>query len=343
MEENQLLKDKYPQGDLFICDIADAVIKDIMPQMEHPFYSLSKNPVMTARRYEYGKNWAEIHPSYKGMATIYDKDILIYAISQIMAKINNGEEITSRIVKINTRDLLMFCNRGTAGKDYKAICEAIDRLAGTRIVTNIFYEEENEEEYTNYGLIDSGSIRRTHNNTGRLISVQLEISKWVFQAIHKNEVLTLNRDYFRLRKPIERRVYEIARKHCGQQKQWTIGLKKLHIKTGSQTPLFKFRYNIKELFESNHLPDYTIEFDSTNDNVTFKNRGEWWDAEDKPYPRIRKGDTYEAAKTIIPDGMDVYAVEQEWFEHWKNTGRPEIKNPDKAFLGFIFKKYSSED
>ncbi|MCA9184408.1 MAG: replication initiator protein A [Pirellulaceae bacterium] len=28
-------------------------------------------------------------------------------------------------------------------------------------------------------------------------------------------MLTLHRDYFRLRKPLERRVYEIARKHCG--------------------------------------------------------------------------------------------------------------------------------
>ncbi|WP_443019818.1 replication initiator protein A [Sphingobium sp. CAP-1] len=28
-------------------------------------------------------------------------------------------------------------------------------------------------------------------------------------------MLTLNRRYFRLRKPLERRLYEIARKHCG--------------------------------------------------------------------------------------------------------------------------------
>jgi len=117
MEQEKVLKDKYPQGDLFICEISDAVIKGIMPQLEHPFYSPSKNPVMTFRCYEYGKSWAEVHPSYKGMATLYDKDILIYAISQIKEKINRGEEITSRIVKINTPDLVMLCNRGTSGKD----------------------------------------------------------------------------------------------------------------------------------------------------------------------------------------------------------------------------------
>lgn len=38
-----LLPERHPQHDLFICDVADAVLKDVMPQMEHPFYSLSKN------------------------------------------------------------------------------------------------------------------------------------------------------------------------------------------------------------------------------------------------------------------------------------------------------------
>ena len=339
MVKTPLIEEKHPQQDLFICDVADAVLKDIMPQMEHPFYSLSKNPVMVARRYEYGKNWAEIHPSYKGMATIYDKDILIYAISQIMAKINRGEEITSRIVKINTHELLTFCNRGTAGKDYKAICEAIDRLAGTRIVTNILYEEDGEEEYNNYGLIDSGSVRRTHNNTGRLMSVQLEISRWVFQAIENKEVLTLNRDYFRLRKPIERRIYEIARKHCGQQKQWTVGLEKLHIKTGSQASLREFRRNIKAVVSTDHLPDYTIELNGDSDNVTFKNRRSWWASAASERPKIENTSTYETAKLLCPHGIDIYALEQEWLEYWELKGKPEVKKPDAAFIGFITQKY----
>tara|TARA_R110002072_G_scaffold302664_1_gene487128 strand:- start:44 stop:307 length:264 start_codon:yes stop_codon:yes gene_type:complete len=74
---DQLLPDKHPQSDLFICDVADAVLKDIMPQMEHPFYSLSKKPEMNVRRYEHNGNWLEVIPSHKGLATIYDKDILI--------------------------------------------------------------------------------------------------------------------------------------------------------------------------------------------------------------------------------------------------------------------------
>lgn len=346
MEDNRLTKEKYPQGELFICDVADAVIKDIMPQMEHPFYSLSKNPVTTARRYQYGDDWVEILPSYKGMATIYDKDILIYAISQIIAKMNRGEEVSKR-VRITSREMLMFCNRGTSGRDYMALRDALDRLDGTRIRTNIAISED-EEEWQAFGLVNSAATRKKNGVDGRMLWCEIELSEWVFRAIEKKEVLTLNRDYFRLRKPIERRVYELARKHCGQQKQWSIGLKKLHIKTGSQSKIREFRRNIKEVSESDHLPDYTIEYDTETDNVTFKNRESWWDLKsyddkEKPLPRIKSTKTYEIAKSLAPEGTDIYAIEQEWFDWWRRTGRKELKNPDKAFLGFVSKKFLNDD
>ena len=46
-----------------------------------------------------------------------------------------------------------------------------------------------------------------------MISVKVSLSDWMYNAVLGHEVLTLHRDYFRLRKPLERRVYEIARKH----------------------------------------------------------------------------------------------------------------------------------
>ena len=64
----------------------------------------------------------------------------------------------------------------------------------------------------------------------------MKLSDWVFNAIRAREILTLHRDYFRLRKPIERRVYEIARKHCGQQDEWKIGLVTLLKKIGLAEP-----------------------------------------------------------------------------------------------------------
>jgi hypothetical protein len=113
--DQQLLPAKHSKGDLFICDVADAVLKDLIPQMEHPFYSLSKKPETAIRRYEHNGNWLQIVPSVKGLATIYDKDILIYIISQQMEKQKRNEPMGPR-VRISSRDLLIFTNRGTAGK-----------------------------------------------------------------------------------------------------------------------------------------------------------------------------------------------------------------------------------
>lgn len=42
--------------------------------------------------------------------------------------------------------------------------------------------------------------------------VEIKLSDWVFNAIEHQEVLTLHRNYFRLRKPLERRMYELARR-----------------------------------------------------------------------------------------------------------------------------------
>src|SRR3984957_12328618 len=192
--DEHLLPARHTKGDLFICDVADAVLKDIIPQMEHPFYSLSKKPETKIRRYEHNGQWLQVTPSVKGLATIYDKDILIYCISQIMAKLKNGEQVSKR-VRINSRDLLVFTNRGTAGKDYEALQEAIERIRGTTISTNI--RTGDEEQTDTFGLIDSSSIRRKHGLDGRLLTCEITISDWVFNAIKHNEVLTLHRDYFR--------------------------------------------------------------------------------------------------------------------------------------------------
>jgi plasmid replication initiation protein len=267
-KDKGLRPDPYPQADFFICDVADAVLKDIMPQMEHPFYSLSKKPDISIRRYEYGKNWLEIVPSVKGMVTIYDKDFLLYAISQVITKLNMGLPISKRIV-INTYEALVFTKRGTSGRDYKAFGDALERIRGTTFRTNIVTGDEEQTDI--FGLIETASIKRKNGLDGRLLSCEIVLSDWVFNAIKAKEVLTLSPKYFQLRKPIERRIYEIARKHCGSQPSWIISIEKLYMKTGSRQPLRNFKITLKETCEINDLPDYEIALQGNN--VCFTNKG----------------------------------------------------------------------
>jgi len=325
-----LLPDRHPQHDLFICDVADAVLKDVMQHMEHPFYSLSKKPETSVKRYKNGDHWLEITPSVKGLATIYDKDILIYCISQIMAKLKHGEPVSPR-VRINSHELLIFTNRGTSGREYISLMDALDRLEGTRIRTNIVSGDE--EQIDGFGLIDASSIRRKQGLDGRLLWCEVKLSDWVFNAIKNEEVLTLHRDYFRLRKPIERRVYELARKHCGQQKSWKITLKHLLMKSGSQSPEKRFRQMIKQLAVHDHLPDYQVFFDEVADMVVFTNRGTM-----TPLSLIEgripplKSETYDRARQAAP-GWDVRHLESEWRDWIVEAPR----DVDAAFVGFCRK------
>src|ERR1700687_1803811 len=135
-DKTTLLPDRHQQHDLFVCDVSDRVLKDDMASMEHPFFSLSKKPETSVRRYENGERWLEVVPSVKGLATIYDKDILIYCISQLIAKMNDGAP-PSPYVSIVAKDLVVIVNRSLGGKDYDALVGALERLDGTRIRTNI--------------------------------------------------------------------------------------------------------------------------------------------------------------------------------------------------------------
>ncbi len=84
-------------------------------------------------------------------------------------------------------------------------------------------------------------------------------------SIEADEVVTISYDYFRLRRPLERRLYEIARKHCSNSPEWQIGLAKLHNKTGSNAPLKKFSLNIRD----DYTPFYQMKL-TENDLAIFQ-------------------------------------------------------------------------
>ncbi|MFN3847737.1 MAG: replication initiator protein A, partial [Paracoccaceae bacterium] len=75
-------------GDFFVCDIFDALPKDDMASMEHPIFSLSTRPDRRILSYSHNGVDVTVVPSVRGLATLFDKDILIYCISQLMAAVN---------------------------------------------------------------------------------------------------------------------------------------------------------------------------------------------------------------------------------------------------------------
>jgi|TARA_E500000318_G_C3569136_1_gene217052 plasmid replication initiation protein len=331
-ERTPLLPDRHPQRDLFVCDIVDAVPKGDMSSMEHPVFSLSTKPDMRPRRYERGGNWIEISPSRYGLATVHDRDVLIYCISQCMGALRDGRKV-SRTMRFKAHDLLVATNRQTSGRGYDLLKDALRRLQGTQIETNL--RQGGKEYFKVFGLIDSAEVVR-ETREGRMLDVEITLSDWVFDAIENNHVLTLDRNYFFLRKPLERRLYELARKHCGSQSGWCIGLETLRDKCGSGSTVKEFRRLVGKIIgddeSHSHMPGYRFSFNG--DNVEIRPK--------KESPQMALSfsnsqldpDTYHEARLVAP-GWDVHHLEQEW----RNWMKEPPKNPDKAFLGFCHKRY----
>lgn len=333
-----LLPDRHPIQDFFICDVTDAIPKDDMGSMEHPIFSLATKPDLSIREYDHNGVRVSVIPSTLGLATIHDKDILIYCISQLIAKMNAGFE-PLRTLHIKAFDLLVSTNRSTDGRGYEQLVAALDRLSGTRIRTNI--KTGGEEITSGFGLVDSWNIVR-HTESGRMAEIRINLSEWVFNAVLGREVLTLHRDYFRLRKPMERRMYELARKHCGKQDEWSISLELLRKKCGSASSDKEFRRLVgvicEEDAEHSHMPDYAVSLDG--DNVRFVNRGTARPLPSPPPPAfpMLDAETYHDARTVAP-GYDIYYLEQQWRGFWMESGQPELKNPAAAFIGFCRSRY----
>ena len=47
--------------------------------------------------------------------------------------------------------------------------------------------------------------------------------------------------------------------------------------------------------------------------------------------------TIETARSRMP-GWDIYALEAEWRDIWHRSGRPSLRSPDAAFLGWLKKR-----
>ena len=315
-----------PQNDFFVCDFFAAVPKHDLAAMEHPLFSLSTRPDRRILNYQHNGTEITITPSVKGRATIFDADILIFCISQLMAAINAGKK-TSRYLTLTAHDLLLATGRETSGDGYKRLREAFERLAGTRITTNIVTGET--ETTTGFGLIESWEIvRRTR--AGRMVSVSVTLSEWLYRAVLAKSVLTLSREYFTLRKPLERRLYELARKHCGRQALWRVSVETLCRKSGSHSPRRVFRAMVREIIREDRLPDYTLS-EEPGDIIAVRPSRLVEPAERVPQ---LAPETLEQARALAP-GQDVYALEAQWRMVWIKSGSPALRMPDRAFLGWI--------
>ncbi|KQM78771.1 RepA family protein [Sphingomonas sp. Leaf22] len=246
-----------PQGDLFRLDSPlTAEIRGERSLMAFPFFALAKNAWMKPLTYQANAISIEVRPSASGVATIYDKEIVLYIASLMLAKIEIGETVTQDFV-FTAHDLFTVTGANHSARSYGRLSEALERLQGTQIKTNIEAGGEGEEGFFSWLSEAKLHYSRTRGGERRLKAVKVRLCDWLFRAILLDRhVLDYAAAYFQLG-PIERRIYEVARSSGEDRLETDLATFRLQI--GYQNPLANFRNALKQIVASDSIPDYRLE------------------------------------------------------------------------------------
>ena len=251
-----------PQGELFLLDSPlQGEIRGERSLMAFPFFALAKNAWMKPLTYNTESVSIEVRPSASGVATIYDKEIVLYIASLMAAKIEAGEEVAQDFV-FTAHDLFSVTGSNHSARSYGRLSEALERLQGTQIKTNIEAGGEGEEGF--FSWLSEAKLHYTKTRSGerRLKAVKVRLCDWLFRAILRDrQVLNYAHAYFQLG-PIERRIYEVARSTCDSDRV-EVDLATFRLQIGYQNPLANFRNALKQIAGTNAIPDYQLELVET--------------------------------------------------------------------------------
>lgn len=200
----------------------------------------------------------EVRPSARGVATIYDKEIVLYIASLMAAKMEAGMSI-SQDFTFTAHNLFSVTGANHSARSYSRLADALERLQGTQIRTNIEAGGEGEEGFFSWLSEARLQYARTGSGEKRLKAVKVRLCDWLFRAILRDgQVLDYASTYFQLG-PIERRIYEVARSSCADGEPLDIDLSLLKLQTGFQNPLSNFRIAMRQIAVANAIPDYDIQ------------------------------------------------------------------------------------
>jgi plasmid replication initiation protein len=234
-------------------------VKNDRTMMVWNFFSLSTKRQQELPAYDDGQVRIEVRGTSSGVATIWDKELLIYLASLLQDKLNRNEPVARRLT-FTANDFFRACCASSGGSAYGRLEEALQRLQGTQIKTNIETGGTGEDSAFSWVTDYKMQYRRDHKGEKRLVGVTVELCDWLYRAVVKDRrMLTYDLGYFKLG-PLEKRLYEIARAHCGMQAGFRMGIEKLHHRVGADTPLKTFKKHVAAIIksESTSLPSYGL-------------------------------------------------------------------------------------
>jgi len=232
--------------------------------MAYPFFHLGKTaPAREVLRYDDGQVRIEVAPGPAGIATIYDKDLILYIASLMAEKLRRGElrpddPKPDREFTFTAHDFFRVAGRDTAGKAYDRLLQMLQRLQGTQVRTNIEMAGEGTDGVFSWIDAVNTRYRRNARKEKELVSVSVTLCAWLYRGILSDtRLLTFADEYFDLA-PLERRLYEIAKSEDVDEAGWSIGIEDLHARVGTRGLLRHFGQFLTELEQNQRLIEFDI-------------------------------------------------------------------------------------
>lgn len=257
------------QPDFFVPSLYDVATKDSRDIMDVAVYRLSKKDKRANEtiRYERRDGYVEVVSGEAGMASVWDYDIVLMAISHLAEATNlykqgRGDK-PSRLFCPDVSDILKFCRRSDGGRQNEEIEGALKRLSTTfvQVVTTTKPKGKRAlRTAKGVGLINSYETVSYEDN-GRLRSVAIEVPQWLYDEVVEAKtpaVLTVHPEYFLIDPGIGRFLYRLARRAAGKTRaKWTFKL--IYERSGSTGTFNKFAFTLRKLIAVNDLPEYLLE------------------------------------------------------------------------------------
>lgn len=256
------------QPDLFVPNVLDIATKDARSLMDVAVFRLSKRDKRPGEtiRHELNDGYVEVKAGPDGMASVWDYDLILMAISYLTEAMNRHRdgrgEKPGRTLKPNVVEILKFCRRSDGGRQYEEIEAALDRLKNTslKIVRTrrgrggrMMRVVEGEGLLSNYRV-------SSYAQNGSVASVELEVPNWIYREVVESkqpEILTVHPDYFLIEPGIGRYLYRLARRVAGRGRaRWSFKL--IYERSGSCGSFKEFCRLIRRLIEADDLPEYTL-------------------------------------------------------------------------------------
>jgi len=225
--------------------------------MSWPFFSLAKSPRHVPVDFRMGRVTMTVAGrDASPMATIWDADILIWAVSTLIAARRQRQPVSSH-VRGSTHDILRFLGRGDSASRYVRLRAALDRLTDTQVTTSL---RQTRDGASGFSWLVAWQERRG--------ALDLILPSWLCDAVKGRAILELDPRYFALTGGFARWLYLLVRRHAGRQRDgWSFDLKHLHEKSAALSPYPRFVFEIRRLVEAQSLPGYRLWLDSGPDGT----------------------------------------------------------------------------